>query len=173
MRQVSITATSNIFRFLYNPSEHLLFQQFVCVPKVTSLMSFGDQYGVVGTSRYIEANSRPSVHFNVTHSSVSYVVDYTGRCFGGCARMEEHRSRKLTHKEWRRIARKERRRRIRRLTAQERDANEERLRAALENNMEYLKFYAEKEKQQEEKKTQEEKEHAERERLWLEEEVNT
>lgn len=82
-----------------------------------------------------------------------------------------HHSIKLTHKEWRRIARKERRRRIRRLTAQERDANEERLRAALESNMEYLKFYAEEEKQKEEKEAQEKKEHAERERLWLEEEV--
>lgn len=78
---------------------------------------------------------------------------------------------KLTHKEWRCIAKKERRRRIRRLTARERDANEERLKAALESNMEYLKFYAEKEKQMEETEAQEEREHAERERLWLEEEV--
>lgn len=87
--------------------------------------------------------------------------------------MEERRSIKLTHKEWRGIAKKERRRRIRRLTARERDVNEKRLRAALESNMEYLKFYAEKEKQTEEKETQEKREHAERERLWLEEEVNT
>lgn len=86
--------------------------------------------------------------------------------------MEERRSIKLTHKEWRRIAKKERRKRIRRLTAQERDANEERLRAALANNMAYLKFCAEEEKQKKEKEAQEQKEHAERERLWLEEEVN-
>lgn len=86
--------------------------------------------------------------------------------------MEEHHSTKLSHKEWRRIAKKERRRRIRRSIAQERDANEERLRAALENNMEYLKFCAEEEQQKKEKEAQEREEHAERERLWLEEEVN-
>lgn len=86
--------------------------------------------------------------------------------------MEECCSIKLTHKEWRRIAKKERRRRIRRLIAQERDANEGRLRAALESNMEYLKFCAEEEAQKKEKEAQEQKERAERERLWLEEEVN-
>ncbi|XP_011866151.1 PREDICTED: U2 small nuclear ribonucleoprotein auxiliary factor 35 kDa subunit-related protein 2 [Vollenhovia emeryi] len=85
--------------------------------------------------------------------------------------MEERGSIKPTHREWRRIARKERRRRIRRLAAQERDANEGRLKAALENNMVYLKFCAEEQKQKEEREEQEQKEHAERERLWLEEEI--
>jgi len=89
-------------------------------------------------------------------------------------RMEERSEQKtkLSHKEWRRIVKKERRRRKRRLKAQERDANEGRLRAALESNMEYMKFCAEKEKQTKEKEAREQEEHAERERLWLEEEVN-
>lgn len=88
--------------------------------------------------------------------------------------MEEScsQSTKLSHKEWRRIAKKERRRRIRRSIAQERDTNEERLRAVLESNMAYLKFCAEQEKQREEKEAQVRKQHAEREKLWLEEEVN-
>jgi len=88
--------------------------------------------------------------------------------------MEEYSKQetKLSHKEWRRIVKKERRKRKRQIMAQERDANEERLRAALENNMEYMQFCAEKEKQEKEKKVQEQEKHAERERLWLEEEVN-
>lgn len=86
--------------------------------------------------------------------------------------MEERRSIKLTHKEWRRIAKKGHRRRIRRRIAQERDTNEERLRAALESNMEYLKFCAEEEKRKKDEEEEEQKKHAERERLWLEEEVN-
>lgn len=79
---------------------------------------------------------------------------------------------KLSHREWRRIVRKERRKRKRQIIAQERDANEERLRAALENNMEYMQFCAEKEKQEKEKEAREQEKHEERERLWLEEEVN-
>lgn len=86
--------------------------------------------------------------------------------------MEECRSVKLAHKEWRRIAKNERRRRIRRSIAQERDANEERLTAALESNMEYLKFCAEEEDQRKEEEAQEQKKRAEREKLWLEDEVN-
>ncbi|KAL6253611.1 hypothetical protein P5V15_012327 [Pogonomyrmex californicus] len=85
--------------------------------------------------------------------------------------MEEHHLMKLSHKQWRHIAKKERRRRIRRKIAIERDANEERLRAALESNMEYLKFSAEEEKREKEKEAQEQEKHAERERLWLEEEI--
>ncbi|XP_012535664.2 U2 small nuclear ribonucleoprotein auxiliary factor 35 kDa subunit-related protein 2 [Monomorium pharaonis] len=79
-------------------------------------------------------------------------------------------STKLSHKEWRRIAKRERRRRIRRTIAQERDANEQRLRAALKGNMAYLKFSAEEEQQKKNEKAQEERERAEREKLWLEEE---
>ncbi|KYM93464.1 PREDICTED: U2 small nuclear ribonucleoprotein auxiliary factor 35 kDa subunit-related protein 1 [Cyphomyrmex costatus] len=78
---------------------------------------------------------------------------------------------KLSHKEWRCIVKKERRRRKRRLLAQERDANEERLRAALENNVEYMQFCAEKEKQEKETEAREQEKRAERERLWLEEEI--
>lgn len=88
--------------------------------------------------------------------------------------MEESRSQpiKLSHKKWRCIAKRERRRRIRRSIAQERDANEERLRAVLEGNMAYLKFCAKQEKQEKKKEAQEQKEHEKQERVWLEEEVN-
>lgn len=79
---------------------------------------------------------------------------------------------KLNRKEWRRIVKKDRRRRKRQLLAQERDANEERLRAALENNMAYMKFCTDEEKEAKEEETREQEKHAERERLWLEEEVN-
>ncbi|XP_071559837.1 uncharacterized protein [Temnothorax nylanderi] len=121
------------------------------------------------TSSYnTNVNSRPPAYFNVI----------IFECFVCCRsyfvlflRMEEGRSIKLTHKEWRRNAKKERRRRIRRSIAQEHDANEERLRAALENNMAYLNFCAEQEKQRQDKEAQEQKERAERERLWLEEEI--
>lgn len=83
-------------------------------------------------------------------------------------RMNIADSRKLSHKEWRCIAKKERRRRLRRKIAQERDAVEERLRAALESSAEYLNLVEEQEKLE----AQEQEEHAKRERLWLEEEVN-
>ncbi|KAG5324756.1 U2AFL protein, partial [Acromyrmex heyeri] len=87
--------------------------------------------------------------------------------------MEEYSKQetKLSHKEWRRIVKRERRKRKRQMMAQERDANEERLRAALENNMEYMQFCAEKEKQEKEKEAREQEKHAERERFWLEEEI--
>lgn len=134
-------------------------------------MLFGDQYGV-GHRRTSMLILGSRSHFNVLYLSVLCIVDHTCRCSRSYARMKECRSTKPTHKEWRRIAKKERRRRIRRLTAQERDANEERLVAALESNMEYLKFCAEKENHEKEKEEQEQKEHAEREKLWLEEEVN-
>lgn len=85
--------------------------------------------------------------------------------------MEEHRTTKLSHKKWRRIAKRERRRRIRQKTAQERDANGEKLRAALMCNVEYLNWRAEQKKQEEEKEAREQEEQAERNRLWLEEEA--
>ncbi|XP_029668366.1 U2 small nuclear ribonucleoprotein auxiliary factor 35 kDa subunit-related protein 2 [Formica exsecta] len=87
------------------------------------------------------------------------------------ATMEGHWKTKPSHKEWRRIAKRERRRRIRQKAAQERDANEEKLRAALMSNMEYLNRRAEQEKEKKEKEAREQEEHAERNRLWLEEEV--
>lgn len=86
--------------------------------------------------------------------------------------MEEQLKIKLNHKEWRRTAKKERRRRIRQKAAKERDASEEKLRAALMSNMEYLNWCAEQKKQEEEKEMREREEQAERNRLWLEEEVN-
>ncbi|XP_034947608.1 U2 small nuclear ribonucleoprotein auxiliary factor 35 kDa subunit-related protein 2 [Chelonus insularis] len=74
----------------------------------------------------------------------------------------------LSHKEWRRIAKKERRRRIRRKIAQERDADEDRLRATLEKSADYLNWVEEQERLNEEK---EKKEHEENERRWIEAEL--
>lgn len=85
---------------------------------------------------------------------------------------EERRAAKLRHKEWRRVAKRERRRRLRRTAAQERDADEERLRAALECNAEYSNWRQEQQRLEEEKEAREQEEHAELERRWLEEEVN-
>lgn len=75
------------------------------------------------------------------------------------------------HKAWRRIAKKERRRRLRRKAAREREADEEQLRAALERSAEYLNWRAEEERRVKEEEEREEREREERERLWLEEEV--
>lgn len=87
--------------------------------------------------------------------------------------MEERHTTKPSHKEWRRIVKKERRRHIRQRVAQERDANEEKLRAALICNKDYLNWRAEQKKQEKEKEVREQEEQAEQNRLWLEEEVNT
>lgn len=84
----------------------------------------------------------------------------------------EHRGERRGHRGWRRIAKKERRRRLRRTAARERDADEERLRAALERTAEYSNWREEQERLKEEKEAREREEHAELERQWLEEEVN-
>ncbi|XP_078041400.1 uncharacterized protein LOC144472312 [Augochlora pura] len=78
---------------------------------------------------------------------------------------------KRSHKEWRRTAKKERRRRLRHKAAAERDADAERLRAALEKNPDYLNWLQKCEMEQTEREKIEQKERDERERLWLEEEV--
>ncbi|XP_014469221.1 PREDICTED: U2 small nuclear ribonucleoprotein auxiliary factor 35 kDa subunit-related protein 2 isoform X2 [Dinoponera quadriceps] len=85
--------------------------------------------------------------------------------------MEKRNETKMRHKEWRRIVKKERRRRLRRATAQQRDADEERLRAALNNTVEYLKWCDEQERFKKETEARERREHEEREKQWLEEEV--
>lgn len=64
-----------------------------------------------------------------------------------------------------------RRSRLRRAAAQERDANEEQVRARLESNAEYLNWRAEHGEQEAKKEAREREVHAEREKLWLEEEV--
>ncbi|XP_017887929.1 U2 small nuclear ribonucleoprotein auxiliary factor 35 kDa subunit-related protein 1 [Ceratina calcarata] len=76
-----------------------------------------------------------------------------------------------SHKEWRRIAKKERRRRLRREAASEREAEEENLRAALEKTADYLSWMERCEVEEKEKEEKEKAEHDEREKLWLEEEV--
>nr|XP_033330184.1 U2 small nuclear ribonucleoprotein auxiliary factor 35 kDa subunit-related protein 2 [Megalopta genalis] len=78
---------------------------------------------------------------------------------------------KRSHKEWRRTAKKERRRRLRRNAAAERDADAERLRAALEKNPDYLNWLQNCEVEEAEREKVEQKERDERERLWLEEEA--
>ncbi|XP_034187004.2 uncharacterized protein LOC117607430 isoform X1 [Osmia lignaria lignaria] len=85
--------------------------------------------------------------------------------------MEGCCSTKKSHKEWRRVAKKERRRRLRRKAAVERQADEERLRAALEQNADYLNWLENCELEEKEKEAREKEEHDQREREWLEEEV--
>ncbi|XP_053970803.1 U2 small nuclear ribonucleoprotein auxiliary factor 35 kDa subunit-related protein 1 [Hylaeus volcanicus] len=85
--------------------------------------------------------------------------------------MEGCCSTKKSHKEWRRTAKKERRRRLRRKAAAEREADAERLRAALEKSANYLKWIEDREIAEKEKEKKEEEERDEREKLWLEEEV--
>nr|XP_031840438.1 U2 small nuclear ribonucleoprotein auxiliary factor 35 kDa subunit-related protein 1 isoform X2 [Nomia melanderi] len=85
--------------------------------------------------------------------------------------MERCDSTKRGHKEWRRIAKRERRRRLRRKAAAERDADAERLRAALEKNADYLNWLEKCEAEEKEKERIEKEEHEQREKLWLEEEV--
>lgn len=86
--------------------------------------------------------------------------------------MEQAReSTSLSHKEWRRIAKRERRRRIRRKAAQDRDLDEERLRATLESTAEYTNWIAEQLKEKRDREIVEKQEHDAREKLWLEEEV--
>ncbi|XP_043248307.1 U2 small nuclear ribonucleoprotein auxiliary factor 35 kDa subunit-related protein 1 [Colletes gigas] len=78
---------------------------------------------------------------------------------------------KRSHKEWRRTVKKERRRRLRRKAAAEREADAERLAAALERSADYLNWIKEREVAETEKEQKEKEEHIEREKLWLEEEV--
>lgn len=85
--------------------------------------------------------------------------------------MEGNRSTKKSHKEWRKIAKRERRRHLRRKAAAEREADEQRLRAALEKSADYLNWLEQHEAEEKEKEAREKEEHDERERLWLEEEV--
>ncbi|XP_076170961.1 uncharacterized protein LOC143148474 [Ptiloglossa arizonensis] len=85
--------------------------------------------------------------------------------------MEGCCSTKRSHKEWRRTAKKERRRRLRRKAAAEREADAERLTAALEKSADYLKWLEERELTERENDRREKEEHEQRERLWLEEEV--
>ncbi|XP_015176007.1 PREDICTED: U2 small nuclear ribonucleoprotein auxiliary factor 35 kDa subunit-related protein 1-like [Polistes dominula] len=85
--------------------------------------------------------------------------------------MEVRSSVSCSHKEWRRIAKRERRRRLRQKAAKERDADELQLRAALEKSADYLNWCKEQEQCEKEKEELEKQEHEEREKLWLEEEV--
>ncbi|EZA58931.1 hypothetical protein DMN91_011014 [Ooceraea biroi] len=86
-------------------------------------------------------------------------------------RMEKTRSTRLRHRQWRRIAKRERRRRLRRKAAQKRDTEEDQLRAALERDADYLNWRVEQEKLEEEREAREQEELAKQERLWLKEEV--
>ncbi|XP_011314276.1 U2 small nuclear ribonucleoprotein auxiliary factor 35 kDa subunit-related protein 1 [Fopius arisanus] len=77
----------------------------------------------------------------------------------------------LSHKEWRRMAKKERRRKIRRKHAREVEADDNRLREALERSAEYLKWIEEQATAEKEKQRREQEEHDHQERLWTEREV--
>lgn len=86
--------------------------------------------------------------------------------------MEGSHLTKKSHKEWRKIAKREHRRRLRRKAAAEREANEEQLRAALVKSAEYLKWLEQCEIEEREKEAREKEEHDQREKQWLEEEVS-
>lgn len=77
----------------------------------------------------------------------------------------------LSYKEWRKIGKKERRRKIRRKHACERQEEDERLREALERSAGYLNWVEEQEVLEKEKEKREQEERDEQERLWLEREV--
>ncbi|XP_012266971.2 U2 small nuclear ribonucleoprotein auxiliary factor 35 kDa subunit-related protein 1 [Athalia rosae] len=85
--------------------------------------------------------------------------------------MERQLVGKLSHKEWRRIAKRERRRRLRVRAATTRDLDAERLAAKLEESDDYSKWIQKQRAEEEFKKAEEAKEHELQERKWLEEEV--
>ncbi|CAK9798249.1 U2 small nuclear ribonucleoprotein auxiliary factor 35 kDa subunit-related protein 1 [Anthophora quadrimaculata] len=85
--------------------------------------------------------------------------------------MEGCCSTKKSHKEWRRIAKRERRKRLRRKAATEREADAKRLRAALEKSADYLNWLEQCEVEEREKEIREKERHEQQEKLWLEEEV--
>lgn len=78
---------------------------------------------------------------------------------------------KISHKQWRRKAKKERRRKIRQRDARARDADAERLNEKLKESREYLNWIETQRVEEELKAEEEAKEHELRERKWLEEEV--
>ncbi|XP_043478244.1 U2 small nuclear ribonucleoprotein auxiliary factor 35 kDa subunit-related protein 2 [Leptopilina heterotoma] len=78
---------------------------------------------------------------------------------------------KPSHKEWRRRVKKERRRRLRRRAAEERDADAERLRAALEKTAEYSNWIKEQEEEEKQKEIVEEQERIQGEHEWWEKEL--
>ncbi|CAK9829437.1 U2 small nuclear ribonucleoprotein auxiliary factor 35 kDa subunit-related protein 1 [Anthophora retusa] len=85
--------------------------------------------------------------------------------------MEGCCSTKKSHKEWRRIAKRERRKRLRCKAAAEREADAKRLRAALEKSADYLNWLEQCEIEEREKEAREKERHEQQEKLWLEEEV--
>lgn len=87
------------------------------------------------------------------------------------SRMEKNINIALSHKKWRSVAKKERRRLIRQKAAQERDADDERLRATLERSAGYLNWIEEQEKVQEEIEKKEAEERKQQKQRWLEAEV--
>lgn len=85
--------------------------------------------------------------------------------------MERGTVAKISHKEWRRIAKKERRRRLRTREARARDCDAERLDQKLRESADYLKWVEARQAQEELEAKQEKEEHDIQERKWLEEEV--
>ncbi|XP_063983837.1 centrosomin-like isoform X3 [Diachasmimorpha longicaudata] len=85
--------------------------------------------------------------------------------------MDTNEQKSLSHKEWRRIAKKERRRKIRCKHARERENDDDRLRETLERSAEYLKWIEEQANLEKENERREQEEHDHQERLWIEREV--
>ena len=86
--------------------------------------------------------------------------------------MDISAEKRLSHKEWRRQAKRERRRRLRRKAAQERDADAEHLKKKLQNTTEYLTWVKEQEDKEKHQQSIQEQEHVEREQKWLKDEAS-
>lgn len=76
-----------------------------------------------------------------------------------------------SHKHWRRKVKKERRRRLRQLTARARDEEAERLRKQLEEDPDYVLWLKDQEEIKAERQKREEEEHVKAEQAWLDAEV--
>lgn len=77
----------------------------------------------------------------------------------------------LSHRAWRRVAKKERRRRLRREAAKSRVKEEICLKAALEKDADYLNWLKAEELEEEKQEAADKQKHDEEETLWLEREV--
>ena len=78
---------------------------------------------------------------------------------------------RLSHKEWRRRVKKERRKRLRRVAARARDEEADRLQQRFELSEDYVRWSAEQAKLQAENEKRAEEEHERLEKAWLEAEV--
>lgn len=86
--------------------------------------------------------------------------------------MESEFSKRPAHREWRRLVKKERRKRLRQKAARERDEEADRLKKTLLQSSDYWLWLQDQNKQQEEEEKRAQEEHAQLEKAWLEAEVS-